>query len=555
MNLPTGALQAQTLLHQGYFQILECVGIGGLGAVYKALDLHLNKRVVALKEMSQDGLGGEGLQDAINSFTREAEMLAHLKHQNLPHVYAQFEEGGRRYLVMEFIEGETLAQRLYTLSKQGHTLPLEQVFAIGKQLCNVLEYLHTQQPPIIFRDLKPANIMLGAQERAYLIDFGIARLLKPGQAKDTVALGSPGYAPPEQYRKASSPRSDIYSLGATLHQMITGADPSQNPFYFQRFSVNLPDLERLIMRMVSLDEQQRPASLHEIRKVLDKLSRIKRFAGSQSTRSVKGGTRLTTSSTSSPVPLKICVVVSADAGDLDVWAGIRAQLSSLLSGFPAMQIRVFSLPGRTYLDLEAAIDEADLILLLLSPAFLSQPDCILASDRAMLRRTLPEVEVLPVLLRACTWQVGHFATIPVIPEEPVAHLSIYAQEKSILNVAKAIREALVRLLLHGKTFGPMSLLQWLLWQIYGRGRTTCPFFITGHYVLKRLRNAGETDMRLQLFDMQTNRSIAECLIESPHPSQLSALLNVIAPSAHDSQSIYGVASRQSPLKNVSQMNN
>ena len=281
MSLSTGALQAQTLLYQGHFQILECVGIGGMGAVYKALDLRLNKRVVALKEMSQDGLGGENLQNAINSFTREAEMLAHLKHRNLPHVYDQFEEGGRRYLVMEFIEGETLAQRLYTLSQQGHTLPLEQVFAIGKQLCDVLEYLHTQQPPIIFRDLKPANIMLGAQKRVFLIDFGIARLLKPGQAKDTVALGSPGYAPPEQYRKASSPLSDVYSLGATLHQMITGADPAQNPFYFQRFSVNLPDLERLIMRMVSLDEQQRPASLHDIGKILDKLSRLRRFAGSR----------------------------------------------------------------------------------------------------------------------------------------------------------------------------------------------------------------------------------------------------------------------------------
>src|SRR5205823_7485733 len=112
-------------------------------------------------------------------------------------------------------------------------LLLSEVLNIGIQLCTVLHYLHSQQPAIVFRDLKPANIMRTSTGQLYLIDFGIARYFKPGQAKDTVALGSPGYAAPEQYGKAqTTPRADIYSLGAVLHQLLTTRDPSEAPFRF-----------------------------------------------------------------------------------------------------------------------------------------------------------------------------------------------------------------------------------------------------------------------------------------------------------------------------------
>ena len=115
----------------------------------------------------------------------------------------------------------------------GGKLPIEKVLNIGIQLCAVLDYLHTRQPPIIFRDLKPANVMLTADGHIFLIDFGIARHFKPGQAKDTSALGSSGYAAPEQYGKMqTTPRADLYALGATLHQMLTGNDPSDAPFHF-----------------------------------------------------------------------------------------------------------------------------------------------------------------------------------------------------------------------------------------------------------------------------------------------------------------------------------
>src|SRR5437763_5963833 len=104
---------------------------------------------------------------------------------------------------------------------------------IGLLLCSVLEYLHTRQPPVIFRDLKPANVMLTTSGRVDLIDFGIARHFKPGRAKDTMPFGSPGYAAPEQYGKAqTTPRTDIYSLGVILHQLLTGDDPSLTPFCF-----------------------------------------------------------------------------------------------------------------------------------------------------------------------------------------------------------------------------------------------------------------------------------------------------------------------------------
>src|SRR6266699_3917283 len=132
---------------------------------------------------------------------------------------------------MDFIEGETLENHLNKAS-QGY-LSVQDALDIGSQLCSVLDYLHTRNPPIIFRDLKPSNVMRTPEGQLYLIDFGIARIFKQGQSRDTVALGSPGYAAPEQYGRAqSTPRNDIYSLGATLHHLLSGRDPSESPLVF-----------------------------------------------------------------------------------------------------------------------------------------------------------------------------------------------------------------------------------------------------------------------------------------------------------------------------------
>src|SRR5205085_5103033 len=178
-------------------------------------------------------------------------------------------------LVMDVIECETFDEYLHKAA--ARRLLVEEVLDIGIRLCTVLDYLHTRQPPIIFRDLKPANIMLTPDGQIYLIDFGIARHFKPGQTRDTMAFGSPGYAPPEQYGKAqTTPRADIYSLGATLHHMLTNSDPSDTPFRFapMHLSPQLapPGLDTFIMQMLALDESGRPASMSVVKQELQRFA-------------------------------------------------------------------------------------------------------------------------------------------------------------------------------------------------------------------------------------------------------------------------------------------
>jgi serine/threonine protein kinase len=234
-NALTGLLPPNLLLKQRYL-ILGQVGKGGFSAVYMAEDNQFANRLVAVKEMSQSGLSPQAIIEATDAFKQEALMLAGLKHPHLPSIYDHFSEAGRWYFAMDFIEGETLEEHLN--NTQGKRLPVGEVLQIGIDLCGVVGYLHTRQPTIIFRDLKPANIILTPEGHLYLIDFGIARLFKPGQSKDTIAFGSPGYAAPEQYGKTqSTPRADIYSLGATLHQLLTGNDPSLTPFQFAPFQL------------------------------------------------------------------------------------------------------------------------------------------------------------------------------------------------------------------------------------------------------------------------------------------------------------------------------
>src|SRR5947209_1082857 len=266
----TGSLPEQTLLGDRY-QLLSRIGQGGMGAVYKATDTRLADRVVAIKEMSKAGLPAPLMAEAEASFEREATLLAKLSHPNLPGIYDHFTENERTYLVMQFIEGETLEEFLEHTG--GDPLPVEQVCDWAEQLCDVLSYLHSQQPPIVFRDLKPANVMLKKNGQLFLIDFGIARIFKPGQSHDTVALGSPGYAAPEQYGKAqSTPRSDVYSLGALLHSLLTGLDPSERPFFFRPASQINPSvpsrLEALLQQMLEMDAEKRPRSAQDILQVL-----------------------------------------------------------------------------------------------------------------------------------------------------------------------------------------------------------------------------------------------------------------------------------------------
>ncbi len=268
----TGSLPQQTLLN-GRYQLEARIGQGGMGAVYRAIDTRFNNRTLAIKEMSNAGLSESRVEEAEAAFERESHLLADLLHPNLPRIYDHFTENDRSYLVMDFIEGETLED--YLQRTNSKPLPLDLVISWGEELCDVLSYLHTHQPPIIFRDLKPSNVMI-SNGHIFLIDFGIARIFKPGQSHDTVALGSPGFAAPEQYGKAqSTPRSDIYSLGALIHCLLTGVDPSEQPFFFRPASqlnpAVPPELETLLQRMLDMDSDRRPFSALEVTETLRRI--------------------------------------------------------------------------------------------------------------------------------------------------------------------------------------------------------------------------------------------------------------------------------------------
>ncbi len=260
------------ILHNRY-RLLKQVGSGGFSAVYKAEDLGTGN-FVAIKAISLRVLSTQEKIEATDAFNREVSLLSKLHHRNLPSLHDTFSDTECWYVVMDFIEGITLEKRLEQVGPAR--LPVEEAIDIALVLCNVLEYLHCQQPAIIFRDLKPGNIMLTPDGRLFLIDFGIARLFKPGQARDTIPFGSPGYAAPEQYGKTQTTvRSDIYSLGAILHQLLTGDDPSQTPFTFTPPGQQRPELaslDSIVVQMVQMDAQKRPETIKIVKKELQQFA-------------------------------------------------------------------------------------------------------------------------------------------------------------------------------------------------------------------------------------------------------------------------------------------
>ena len=201
------------------YRIDVLLGQGGMGAVYRALDLNLNI-AVAVKE-NQDAS-----PEAQRQFAREASMLAGLSHPNLPRVTDHFFIAGQgQYLVMDFIDGEDLESMLNRYS----VLPEPQVLVWIAEICDALAYLHSQQPPIIHRDIKPANIRIRMDGRAMLVDFGIAKIYDQNLATTIGAKAvAPGYSPPEQYGGMTDVRSDIYALGATLYHLLTGQAPPES---------------------------------------------------------------------------------------------------------------------------------------------------------------------------------------------------------------------------------------------------------------------------------------------------------------------------------------
>ncbi len=254
-------LQPGTTLEDRYL-ILGMLGAGGMSSVYKGRDLHFPNvtKLVAIKEMV-NLISDQSMHEMIvKNFEREADLLATLSHPATPAIYDNFSHKKRSYLVMEFIDGDDLEA---ILAEATDFLPEERVIGWAIELCDVLSYLHNIQPePIIFRDIKPSNVMIDHHNHVRLIDFGIARNFQPGE-KGTM-IGTEGYSPPEQYRGEASPAGDVYALGATLHHLLTKRDPRvEAPFSFAERparSINpliSPEIETVISTALEYDPKDR----------------------------------------------------------------------------------------------------------------------------------------------------------------------------------------------------------------------------------------------------------------------------------------------------------
>lgn len=209
------------------YSVQDVIGVGGMGSVYRARDLHFPNvvKLVAIKEMINSAPDPLIRQTIVQNFEREANLLATLSHPSIPRIYDYFSRDDRSYLVLEFIHGKDLET---VISDANGFLPEDQVISWAIQLCDVLTYVHSHKPdPIVFRDMKPSNVMINHNGDVMLVDFGIAKTFQSGQ-KGTM-IGTEGYSPPEQYRGEATPLADIYSLGATLHHAITRRDPRLEP--------------------------------------------------------------------------------------------------------------------------------------------------------------------------------------------------------------------------------------------------------------------------------------------------------------------------------------
>lgn len=254
------------------YEVERLIGIGSVGHVYRVRDLRVEDAIAwdALKEMLLPPVDAFDHPRRLSAFEREVSQVASLDHPSIPKIKAWFSDVRHVYLVLEYVEGLTLEEILYGVNG---FLDEQQVGGWALQLCEALTYLHTQQPPITFGDLTPYNVMLTRQGEIKLVDFGLDKSLYPGESISMV--GTEGYWPPEQYTNQLDPLSDIYALGALLHQLLTSCDPRMYfPFTFHermptRLNPNVsPAMEAIVMKCLAYRSDERWQSASEVKDAL-----------------------------------------------------------------------------------------------------------------------------------------------------------------------------------------------------------------------------------------------------------------------------------------------
>jgi hypothetical protein len=255
-------------LIDGKYKVIAKVGRGGMSTVWLAMNIKTNKNW-AIKEVRQTGKNGSEIVN--QNLTTEIGILKKLQHENLPQIIDIFEKNNTFLIIMDYVEGRTLK----AIVDERGAQPQEDVVNWAIQLCSVLDYLHTRKPAIIYRDLKPGNIMLRPDGRIVLIDFGTAREYKTGQEEDTISLGTKGYAAPEQYGGdgQTDARTDIYNLGATIYHLVTGKNPTKPPYEIRPIREWNPSLstglEKIILKCIANNPNKRYKTAKELQFALE----------------------------------------------------------------------------------------------------------------------------------------------------------------------------------------------------------------------------------------------------------------------------------------------
>ncbi|MBN1372529.1 MAG: serine/threonine protein kinase [Anaerolineaceae bacterium] len=266
---------------RGRYRIRRIIGQGGMGCIYQADDSRLEGRVCALKEVEHDrSLPADLLREARDQFLREATVLARLDHPNLPKVSDFFSVGSRDYLVMDFVPGKDLRTLMIEARQAGNFLAEADVLSWASQLCDAIAYLHQQDPPILHRDIKPSNLKVTPSGLLKLVDFGLVKLMAPGEVTITIlqGQGTALYTPLEQYGGDSGHtdvRSDIFAFGSTLYHLLTNQSPPDARERFLNPSVLVPPrqinpainarTERGILWAMALHPDERPETIAQFR--------------------------------------------------------------------------------------------------------------------------------------------------------------------------------------------------------------------------------------------------------------------------------------------------